>query len=80
MTIQLIKGEFSPIEALELITQMVAVKIKYHENKINITDNEEDSKSREAKIKYLQNELLELRNKRITTKGAITIDAILKID
>ena len=57
MNIQLIQGEFSTKEALELITQMIHVKIKYHENKIANNSNEEDTKYRESKIKRLQKEL-----------------------
>jgi hypothetical protein len=66
MNIQLINGEFNSTEAVELITQMVNVKIKYHENKIITQDNEEDIKLRETKIKQLQNELQKLK---IDSKG-----------
>ena len=44
MNIQLIKGEFSSNDAIELIAQMIHIKIKYHENKINNLSNEEDLK------------------------------------
>ena len=59
MKLQLIQGEFNPVDTLELLSQMVQVKIKYHENKIAATGNEEDTKYRESKIKHLQNELIE---------------------
>ncbi len=42
MNIQLIQGEFNSNDALELITQLIHVKIKYHENKINANATEED--------------------------------------
>ena len=54
MHIQLIQGEFSSNDAIELIAQLVHLKIKYHENKINSQINKEDIKTREAKIKQLQ--------------------------
>ena len=54
MNIQLIEGQFNKKEALELITQMIHIKIKFHENKINNNSNEEDVKYRETKIKNLQ--------------------------
>ena len=54
MDIQLIKGEFNPNDALELITKMIEVKIKFHESKINTIHQEEDIKIREKKIKNLQ--------------------------
>ena len=61
MIIHLIQGEFNFNDAMELITQMVHIKIKYYENKINSHINEEDIKIKEAKIKLLQKELFELR-------------------
>jgi hypothetical protein len=61
MNIQLIEGQFNKKEALELITQMIHIKIKFHENKINNNSNEEDVKYRETKIKNLQMELFELK-------------------
>ncbi len=61
MNIQLIHGEFDSKEALEIITKMLNVKIKFHENKISKDCSEENIKSREAKIKRLQNEQYEIR-------------------
>ena len=62
MNIQLIEGQFSTKDALEIITQMMHVKIKYHEKKIQHSANEEDIKMRETKIKRLQKELFEAKN------------------
>jgi len=61
MNLQLINGNFNKQEALELITQMVHVKIKFQENKIQQARNEEDVKMREGRIKQLQKELYELK-------------------
>ena len=61
MNIQLIEGQFTNKEALDLITQMIHIKIKFHENKINNNSSEEDVKYRETKIKNLQKELFELK-------------------
>lgn len=61
MDIQLIEGEFSTNHAMELITKMIEVKIKFHENKISNLHQEEDIKSRENKIKKLQDSLNEIR-------------------
>jgi hypothetical protein len=68
MKIQLIQGEFSSKETLELITKMIHVKINFHENKIDQTSSEEDTKRREVKIKQLQKELYEIR-KHIEANG-----------
>jgi hypothetical protein len=80
MNIQLIQGEFSSNDAIELIGQMVHVKIKYHENKINSLSNEEDIKTREAKIKRLQKELFELRKMINSKTNSVTVEAIINIE
>ena len=79
MNIKLIQGEFSGNDGIELIAQMIQVKIKYHENKINNHSNEEDIKSFEVKIKQLQNELFELRQNYNSNKN-LKIEAIIKIE
>ena len=68
MKIQLIEGHFSAKDAIEIITQMIHVKIKFHENKIDNSNNEEDGKMREKKIHQLQKNLFEVR-KAIEMKG-----------
>jgi cob(I)alamin adenosyltransferase len=62
MNISLINGSFENKEAIDILTQLVNVKIKYHENKIHHAHNEEDIKMRERRIKELQKDLFELRN------------------
>lgn len=80
MQIQLIQGEFNVKDALELMTQMIHLKIRFHENKISQSNHEEDIKFREAKIKRLQKELYELKenldknSKKIKVQGTIQID------
>lgn len=61
MEIQLIDGQFTSADGLELLTQMIHVKIKFHENKISAHCTEEDIKFRERRIKQLQKDLFELR-------------------
>ncbi|MCX6208250.1 MAG: hypothetical protein NTZ59_01810 [Bacteroidetes bacterium] len=80
MNIQLIQGTFNDSDTLDLITQMIQIKIKYHENKINANATEEDIKNREAKIKTLQNELNELRGFIISHNKKINVEAIIKIE
>jgi hypothetical protein len=80
MDIQLIHGEFNSKEALELITQMVQIKIKYHENKILKDSSEEDIKYRESKIKRLQMDLFELRETVNSNGERIKIESIIKIE
>ncbi len=80
MNIQLIQGEFASKDALALITQMIQLKIKYHENKISQNDIEEDIKYRESKIRNLQNQLLELRNNIDDNSKYLKLDASISIE
>ncbi len=61
MKIHLIKGQFSGKDALDIITKMINIKIKFQEEKIESSHNEEDVKMRETRIKGLQKELYESR-------------------
>ncbi len=74
MVIELIQGQFNTQETLELITQMIHVKIKYHEDKILVESTEEDIKNRESKIKQLQEKLYQAR------KGILKQGKFLKIE
>lgn len=80
MKIQLIEGEFNSNDALELITQMMQVKIKFHENKISNTEIEEDIKARETKIISLQRNLFELRNSMNASAKGVELNAIISIE
>ncbi|MBK6373265.1 MAG: hypothetical protein IPL13_04375 [Saprospiraceae bacterium] len=80
MNIQILDGEFKSNEAIELITQMIHIKIKYHENKISVSQLEEDIKARETKIKRLQKDLYEFRNTIDSTTKVVKLKAIINID
>jgi hypothetical protein len=78
---EFIKGHFTKQEAIEIITHVIHVKIKFHENKIHSTSNEEDIKMREKRILQLQKDLYEARLKieqhhhnNISLNGALTIN------
>lgn len=79
MNIQLIQGNFNAKDALEIITQMIHVKVKYHENKISKNKNEEDIKFREDKIKRLLKDLydckkyMEEKGKKISVVATVEI-------
>jgi hypothetical protein len=80
MNIQLIQGRFNPEDAIGIITQMIHVKIKYHENKISRDSNEEDVKFRENKIKRLQKDLYDIKQ-HIESKGTqVAIDSKIEIN
>jgi sulfur transfer protein SufE len=80
MIISLLKGSFLPEEAEELITKMVHVKIKYHENKIsNDLLNEEDINMREKRIIELQRDLYEMRKQLKREKKRVELAAEIKL-
>lgn len=58
---KLINGRFESQDAMEILTQITHVKIKFHENKILATSSEEDIKMRESRIRELQKTLMEIR-------------------
>lgn len=68
MKIPLIQGTFSNQDAIDLITQMINIKIKFQESKINSTSSEEEIKMREKRIKQLQKDLYDAR-KEIELRG-----------
>jgi len=78
--IDLINGEFNRQDTLDLITQMINIKINYHENKILKSDNEEDTKYRESKIKKLQSELNNLKNNFDANIDSFSIISTVQID
>ncbi|HNU55511.1 MAG TPA: hypothetical protein PKN30_02905 [Flavobacteriales bacterium] len=79
MSMQLIRGEFKAADALDLITQMIHVKIRFHEEHIRQDSSEEDIKYRESRIKQLQKELYELRQRLDRSPTAVKLDGIIKI-
>ncbi len=80
MKIQLIEGNFDAKDAIEILTKMIHVKIKFQEDKINEISGEEEMKMRENRIIHLQKNLFEMR-KHIEQKiGKITIQSSITLD
>lgn len=79
MNIQLIQGQFSAKDAIDIITQMIDVKIKFQESKIDKSSSEENIKMREVRIKSLQNDLynarkyIEQQGEKITLQSEINL-------
>lgn len=78
-TIQLINGNFSQTEAIELLTKMVQVKVAFHESKIDASLNEDDIKMREKRIIQLQNALKEAREALAENGDACSLKAEIMI-
>jgi hypothetical protein len=75
MQLQLIKGRFNKTEAFDLVSEMVNIKIRYHEDKIRWAEQEEDIKMRENRIKQLQKELYEFKNQLLSNEQAVNIES-----
>lgn len=79
MNIQIIQGQFSTQDAIDIITQMVNVKIKFHESKIAASDGEEAIKMREKRIKDLQQALQHAREHILANGKSIAMEAAIKL-
>ena len=80
MNIKLIEGSYSSKDALELLTEIIHVKIRFQENKISGQCSEENIKSRENRIKYLQKSLFDAREF-VERKGSnISLKFIIEVD
>ena len=80
MNIQLLQGSFSNSEGIELLTQLIQVKIKFHENKIHNTHNEEDIKMREKRIRQLQDDLKKVRDYIQSNGNIIALESTILIN
>lgn len=80
MEFNIINGKFKKQELLDIVTQFVNTKIKFHEKKISLSQTEEDIKMREARIRELQQKLFELRTSLSnSTQDQHTINGTLTI-
>lgn len=77
MNFELLNGQFDTKDAIDLITQMVQIKVKFHESKINNSINEEDVKFREAKIKHLQQQLYSFVKSIEKKDGKVMLNAMI---
>jgi len=75
MKIQLIEGNFDAKDALDIVTKMIHVKIKYHEDKIHEASAEEDINMRETRIKKLQKNLMDVRKHIESQSGKINLQS-----
>ena len=79
MELQLLNDTFSTNESIEIINQLFQVKIKFHEDKIKISHNEEDVKMRERKIIALQKGLADSREYILKNANNITINSTINL-
>ena len=57
---------------IEIISQMVHIKIKFQEDKIHYSSSEEEIKMRETRIKQLQSDLSNMR--KFVEQNGVTIN------
>ncbi len=79
MEVKLITGSFEQREALDLITRLIDVKIRFHEERIRKSDQEEDIKQRESKIIRLQQDLYIIRHELGRSDKRVSLDAELHV-
>jgi hypothetical protein len=79
MNIDLIKGRFKTSDAMSIISNMIDVKIKFEEEKILGSDNEEDIKMRESRIKTLQKDLSESRKLVEAQAGLVSLHSEIQL-
>lgn len=80
MNIPLVQGNFSASDSFELLNQMVQLKVRFHENKISKSSNEEDIKHRETKIKRLQHDMMELKKYINDNSSQFTINVQINLE
>lgn len=79
MHLTLIDGTFSAAEAQELITRLVQVKLRFHEERIRPGSSEEDVHMREQRITRLQQELAAFRQQLPPHDHAIQLHALVEL-
>lgn len=75
MQVQLIEGNFDAKDALDILTKLIHVKIKFQEDKINESSSEEDINMRETRIKRLQKNLFDIRQHIESQTGQVSIQS-----
>lgn len=80
----LIKGLFTPREALEILTNIYSGKIQFHElknfsSKIRLGKEDKNSKTRVAELKKSLKEIQSLLNDSKVKKSKIRIESVLTV-
>lgn len=79
MNINILNGDFDQKDAIEIITKFIDVKIKFQENKMQNSSNEEDLKMRENRIIKLQKDLYEAREIILKKVGKISLQSVIEL-
>lgn len=76
---ELFKGHYSAKDAEEIIDKMVKINIEFHEKKINQSDQEEDIKMREKRIRELQAHHAQLKSDLILSRKNVELATNIEV-
>ncbi|MFN4314744.1 MAG: hypothetical protein ACK4E0_10650 [Chitinophagaceae bacterium] len=79
MQIDIIEGKIKSDIAIDLLTEMTKMSIRFQEKMITADSSEEEINFRENKIMKLQSQLGELRDQLAAGKDRIDMDAFIKL-
>jgi peptidoglycan hydrolase CwlO-like protein len=79
MNLSILNGHFKKQDAIALLTQMVHIKIAFHESSITDASMIEEIKMHENRIKQLQKELQDVRNEINAVDGHIDLKGLIEI-
>ncbi|NDC77979.1 MAG: hypothetical protein EBZ67_08930 [Chitinophagia bacterium] len=79
MDLKIIDGVFSQQEAIDILTEMVRLKIRFHERHIENASQIEDISHREARIRELQSELQEARERILAGDTSVSLGGSVSI-
>lgn len=77
--IDLLRGSYSKRDALDLLTQLIHVKIRFHESRISADMLEVDLKMREKRIHELQRDLYEAGKIMERLEEPVSLEATIQI-
>lgn len=78
-TIPLINSVYNFKDALELITHLIHIKIRYHQHRLQVKEKSEVVRMRENEIRQLQRELFEVTQLIHQNDQKVTIEVTIHI-
>lgn len=79
MKIRLIDGQFADKDAIEIITRLIQVKIKFHEGKIRNAASEEEVRLSEKRIHILQKNLYDIRYRIDNNPLGVKLESLITV-
>lgn len=79
MNLRLTDGYFTREEALEFLTKIISMKIKYHEDKLGKAHKAEEIERRESHIKHLHKEFYEANQLIVAKNKKVEMNIVIEI-